>query len=232
MEPPVSARGLVAIPPPGSPGHEPAAGQFREFKPPAGLGTWDSSPFTDAPARRGRRAAFAGRRWAPSQEASPGGTAVAAADRTCGPGWRCRCGSSGLTRRSRTRPSTCGPGIWSGPGGCMVRDPRLPHVFLGGARPLPAYRGPRRQCGRTRRRPPAVTVLHARGHVAPLGHGGPAVRAKSGAPGRGLVRHPGRHTAPRRLRDLRRDGAVPAGAGRDGWASGPQTPGSGPGLPC
>ena len=54
LEPPVSARGLAAIPPPESPGHQPAPSQFREFKPPAGLATWDSSPFADAPAQSGR----------------------------------------------------------------------------------------------------------------------------------------------------------------------------------
>ncbi len=36
----------------------------------------------------------------------------------------CRCGSSGSTRRSRMRPCTCGPAIWSGRTGCTARASR------------------------------------------------------------------------------------------------------------
>ena len=36
----------------------------------------------------------------------------------------CPCGSHGLTQRSRTRRSTCGLGIWNGPGGCTMRRSR------------------------------------------------------------------------------------------------------------
>jgi hypothetical protein len=55
LEPPVSADSVVApAAPPGNSGHQPPPSEFRVFKPPVGLSTWDSSPFpeTAAQARR------------------------------------------------------------------------------------------------------------------------------------------------------------------------------------
>ena len=45
----------------------------------------------------------------------------------------CRCGWCGLTRRSRMRRRTCGPGTWSGRTGCMARRCRRSRTYFSGA---------------------------------------------------------------------------------------------------
>ena len=138
----------------------PAVGQFRVFKPPAGVSTWDSSPFIESPFT------------AASAQARPDRLPLAqSAQGTCpvSPAWRrsrghswpccssrphCPCGSHGLIPRSRTRRSTCGLGTWSGPGGCTIRRCQTsrptsrarqsfirlwaPWPIVSGALPLPA----------------------------------------------------------------------------------------------
>ena len=62
LEPPVSADSAVApAAPPGNSGHQPPVSEFRVFKPPAGLSTWDSSPFPETAAQaRPNRPAWPG----------------------------------------------------------------------------------------------------------------------------------------------------------------------------
>ena len=70
LEPPVSADSAVApAAPPGNSGHQPPVSEFRVFEPPAGLSTWDSSPFpeTAAQARRNRPARPGGVRHRPGK---------------------------------------------------------------------------------------------------------------------------------------------------------------------
>ena len=70
LEPPVGTDGVVApAASPGNSGQQPPVSEFRVFKPPAGLSTWDSSPFpeTAAQARRTWPARSGGARHRPGK---------------------------------------------------------------------------------------------------------------------------------------------------------------------
>ena len=150
----------------------------------------------------------------PAGPARGSGHAVATAGRpgrAGGPVAAARMVQHGLSGR---RPVPAGRATGVGPLAARDADSRLPRVLLRGAGSLPARgraRGQRRWPGR---RADPVAVLHAGGHRPAVGHHGPAVRPAGRAPRRRTVRHPGRHAVPGRVRDLRRDGVVPAGPGR------------------
>ena len=70
LGPPVGTDSVVApAAPPGNSGHQPPVSEFRVFKPPVGLSTWDSSPFpeTVVPARRNWPARSGGARHRPGR---------------------------------------------------------------------------------------------------------------------------------------------------------------------
>ena len=94
-----------------------------------------------------------------------------------------------------------------------VADPGFSCVLLWGTGHLSSARRSRGQYWRSGCRAPFVIVLYARGHDPAVGDDGPALRTAGGSAGRGIVRYSRWHAISGRIRDLRRDGIVPARSG-------------------